>query len=223
MRVLKAVVLVVLVLLGVGLSRWFPRDEPAAETAVTPTQPQPQAPAPGPPPPPPGQPMPPPGGPPPPLAGGLPNYRPDTPRRTDLSGGATGEPLRLRYVVRDGAGNPIAGAKVEVWHTDARGGYSHAPEDFCRGWSETDADGVVEFQSVRPSSYGPPGGSAHIHSRISKDGVGERGDQIDLPSAVGESARGQQGLTARLEKDAFVVEATLPPVGPPPPVPPPPR
>lgn len=190
MRVLQ--VLVIVVLLALGLSQVFRRDAPPAPSTAAATG-SPAATS-----------MPP--------SRELPNYRPDMPERTDLRGGAEGIPMKVRYVVKDPQGQPVDNAKVEVWHTNAKGGYSYDADTFCRGWSTTGSDGTVEFQTLRPSSYGPPGGHAHVHARVSKDGVGDRGDQLDLPD--GEERVLQPGLAGWFEGDTLVVEVTLPRPGP---------
>ncbi len=82
---------------------------------------------------------------------------------------------------------PIEGALIEIWHCDAVGIYSGYPEDlahnpwktlmlagtggenvppknesrFLRGAQRTDANGMVEFQTIVPGWYDPR--SPHIH------------------------------------------------------------
>lgn len=191
MRVLKVLVVVLLVVLG--FSQVFRRDAPPPAPASSPAPATAESA------------MPP--------SRELPNYRPDMPERTDIRGGAEGIPMKVRYVVKDLQGNPVAGAKVEVWHTNAKGGYSYNADTFCRGWSTTGSDGTVEFQTLRPSSYGPPGGHAHVHARVSKAGVGDRGDQLDLPD--GQERVLQPGLAGWFQaEDTLVVEVSLPRPGP---------
>lgn len=70
--------------------------------------------------------------------------------------------LGIRVVNQDCV--PIPGARVEIWHTDATGGYSEYEDGgdgkdeaegstFCRGIQTADADGILEFQSIYPGWY----------------------------------------------------------------------
>ena len=98
--------------------------------------------------------------------------------RRDITEGVPGHPMRLGLRVVDSACGPVAGAAVEVWHTDATGDYSAFRDGgggkddaegttFCRGTQTTDAEGIVEFQTVYPGWY--PGRAIHIHLRVRVD------------------------------------------------------
>ncbi len=224
-RVLELVLVIAMVALMVaGLAHLLrgpetPRQSHSPPPAPPPAPARPGAPPTRPPPPPPyGAPFPAP--PPPPPPGVPPNYRPDSPQRTEIGEGRPGGFLDLQFVVRDPAGGrPLEGAKVEVWHADSQGRYSQPPDNFCRGWSVTDADGRVGFRTVRPSGYGSAGAHPHIHWRISKAGVAERSQQLDLPDAQSGALRGEDGTVARLVWDGDIpvveVRTTLPRPGPP--------
>ena len=76
--------------------------------------------------------------------------------------------------VLDLNGQPIRGARVEIWQCDANGRYHHpgdgnpAPEDDDfqgYGRTATAADGGYRFRTIRPVPY--PGRTAHIHFKIS--------------------------------------------------------
>ncbi|SFN36799.1 catechol 1,2-dioxygenase [Algoriella xinjiangensis] len=74
------------------------------------------------------------------------------------------ERLYMSGYVRDENGNPIPGAKVEVWHCNLRGMYSHfdssQPEFNLRRAIITDAEGKYEFKSFVPVGYAcPPNGT----------------------------------------------------------------
>lgn len=80
-------------------------------------------------------------------------------------GTAEGQTLVMHGVVRDANGRPLPGAKVEVWHCDTRGFYSHfdptgqqAPFNMRRTIFADD-NGRYKFQSILPSGYGVPPGS----------------------------------------------------------------
>ena len=92
--------------------------------------------------------------------------------------------------VTDPDGNPIAGAKLDVWQTAANGYYDvqdqSMPENNMRGIFTTDAEGNYTFVTEKPLSYsiptdGPVGDllrtssrhgmrPAHIHFIVSADG-----------------------------------------------------
>ena len=92
--------------------------------------------------------------------------------------------------VTDPDGNPIAGAKLDVWQTAANGYYDvqdqSMPENNMRGIFTTDAEGNYIFVTEKPLSYsiptdGPVGDllrtssrhgmrPAHIHFIVSADG-----------------------------------------------------
>ena len=91
---------------------------------------------------------------------------------------------------RDRNGGPIAGAEVDVWHSSPEGFYENQDPTQAdmnlRGKFFTDADGHINFRSVKPAGYpipvdGPTGDllraqgrhnmrPAHLHFLASKDG-----------------------------------------------------
>ena len=92
--------------------------------------------------------------------------------------------------VMDPDGNPIAGARLDVWQTAANGFYDvqdpSMPEDNMRGIFTTDAEGNYAFVTEKPLSYSVPTDGtvgellrasgrhamrpAHIHFIVSADG-----------------------------------------------------
>lgn len=99
--------------------------------------------------------------------------------RRNITGGYPGHPLRLGIRVVDAACEPVAGAVVDVWHTDASGDYSSYEDGgsgkdegegttFCRGVQTSDAAGIVEFQTIYPGWY--EGRVVHIHASVLIDG-----------------------------------------------------
>lgn len=93
-----------------------------------------------------------------------PFFRDDRPQHldaADISGGLPGTPLFVmgRVVNREGA--PVAGAAVDVWHSDAEGHYDvDVPDQInpaMRALFRTDETGHFSFRSIRPSSYPIPG------------------------------------------------------------------
>lgn len=113
---------------------------------------------------------------------------------------ADAERLFMSGVVRDEDGNPIPGAKVEVWHCNLKGLYSHfdssQPEFNLRRAINVVEDGKYEFKSFVPVGYAcPPNGStdtlmqllgrhgarpAHIHFFISAPGYRKLTTQINI-------------------------------------------
>lgn len=121
-------------------------------------------------------------------------------RLDDGSESAEGDVLFMQGKVLDENGQPIAGAKVEVWHANLMGNYSFfdksQPAFNLRRTIITDADGSYQFRSIVPSGYGcPPDGTtqallnqlgrhgrrpAHIHFFASADGFRKLTTQINI-------------------------------------------
>jgi protocatechuate 3,4-dioxygenase beta subunit len=75
--------------------------------------------------------------------------------------------------VRDTAGRPLVGARVEIWQCDAQGLYDHPGQSGLArrdksfqgfGRVATSGDGHYRFRTIRPVSY--VGRAPHIHFRI---------------------------------------------------------
>jgi hydroxyquinol 1,2-dioxygenase len=108
----------------------------------------------------------------------------------DLANGAPGETCVVTARVRSTRGDPIAGARIDVWQADDAGMYDVQYDDLTdargRGHLFSDSEGRFWFQTVRPTPYpiptdGPVGRllraagrspmrPAHIHFRIAADG-----------------------------------------------------
>lgn len=86
-----------------------------------------------------------------------------------------GEPMEITGVIykRDGK-TPAPGVILYVYHTDAKGYYSPAPDQpkasrhdgHLRGWMKTNARGEYKFTSIRPAPYPTGELPAHIHPII---------------------------------------------------------
>lgn len=107
-----------------------------------------------------------------------PFYPVSLPRDTDfdlLRNGALaytrGQPAWLEGTVTDLAGQPVAGAVVEIWQCDEDGHYHH-PGDRGRadpafqgfGRVAVGADGRYRFHTIRPAPY--TGRTPHIHVKV---------------------------------------------------------
>lgn len=109
-----------------------------------------------------------------------------------------GDPVFVKARVRDEAGQPVSGAEVDVWQASGEGYYENQdPEQAdmnLRGKFTTDANGCIEFRTVKPSGYpipvsGPVGAlikaqgrhnlrPAHIHFLIHKPGYKTQFSQL---------------------------------------------
>jgi hydroxyquinol 1,2-dioxygenase len=77
----------------------------------------------------------------------------------DLAAGAAGRPCWVEGIVRSVTGEPVAGARVDVWEADGDGLYDVQYEGAVtanRGYLFTDAEGGFRFWSVRPVAYPIP-------------------------------------------------------------------
>ena len=85
-----------------------------------------------------------------------------TPHGSDISQGITGEPMFVRSRVTDLAGQPLAGAEIDVWHADDDGFYDSQKSTYetqgpsLRARFIADADGRFSFRSILPCSYPIP-------------------------------------------------------------------
>jgi len=85
-----------------------------------------------------------------------------TPHGTDLAGGAPGERVLVEAGVTDTAGRPIAGAAVDVWHSDTNGFYDSQKPGYrldqpeLRARFVTKPDGSFHFRTTMPRSYPVP-------------------------------------------------------------------
>lgn len=122
--------------------------------------------------------------------------------RLDDGSDKAGETLIMHGTVYSADGKPVAGAKVEVWHANTKGFYSHydptgEQQPFnMRRTIVTDDQGRYKFQSIVPKGYGcPPDGPtqallnqlgrhgnrpAHIHFFVTADGHRKLTTQINI-------------------------------------------
>ena len=88
---------------------------------------------------------------------------------------AGGEVVQLRGRVLDRNGQPIAGARVEIWQCDVNGRYLHTGDNGGRrarrdtgfqgfGFDVTDRNGEYAFRTIKPVPY--PGRTSHIHVKV---------------------------------------------------------
>jgi len=84
---------------------------------------------------------------------------PEMPMGADLAEGLDGELCFLVGTIRDLAGNPVAGAQMDIWQADADGMYESQlgmEEPFLRAIFHTGADGKYLIRTIAPPGYSIP-------------------------------------------------------------------
>jgi protocatechuate 3,4-dioxygenase beta subunit len=140
-----------------------------------------------------------------------PFYVSDSPERRDVTEGRPGTALALALeVVKASSCEPIPGATVDIWHTDALGEYSGVDGNsgtFMRGIQKTGSDGVARFDTVYPGWYS--GRSVHIHVKVHVGGSVVHTGQLYFPDEATDAAyeadpyRTRPGPEVRNDADAI--------------------
>ncbi|KAI1080520.1 dioxygenase [Whalleya microplaca] len=136
---------------------------------------------------------------------------PTLPNGSNMASDPEGEPLLCICTVKDTAGKPVAGVKIDIWETDSSGHYDvqhsirEEPSERCVMIS--DNEGKFWFSGIKPVSYpiphdGPVGKllerlnrhcwrPAHLHFMFQKEGWDHlitalyiRGDPYETSDAV---------------------------------------
>jgi catechol 1,2-dioxygenase len=86
---------------------------------------------------------------------------PELPMGANICLDQKGEPMRVHGRILDTDGNPIAGAKIDVWQANDEGFYDVQqkgiqPDFNLRGVFRTGADGCYHFRGVKPKFYPIP-------------------------------------------------------------------
>ncbi len=137
---------------------------------------------------------------------------PEIPLGGDMSGGAAGEPAWVEGTVTGTGGEPIPGARIEVWEADEEGLYDVQRDDgrvYGRAHLFADAGGAFRFWGLFPTPYpipddGPVGAllqaasrspyrASHLHFMVTAPGyrtlvthIFVRGDELlDSDSVFG--------------------------------------
>lgn len=141
-----------------------------------------------------------------------------------------GEPLVVRGTVVDTAGQPVAGAEVDVWHASPVGFYENQDPGQAamnlRGKFVTDADGQFWFRTVKMVGYPIPTDGvvgrllkaqgrhpyrpAHLHALIFKPGFKTLISQVFDPTDPNLESDVQFGVTAALTGDFIRHESPNP-------------
>ncbi|HJZ33430.1 MAG TPA: protocatechuate 3,4-dioxygenase subunit alpha [Hyphomicrobiaceae bacterium] len=99
--------------------------------------------------------------------------------------GVAGVPIEIEGAIRDGEGNALPDALVEIWQADSDGRYPHPADgrpvrsNSFRGFGRaaTDAAGQFHFATVKPGAVPAPGGglqAPHINVGIFARGLLKR-------------------------------------------------
>mgnify|MGYP001817716177 FL=1 len=129
--------------------------------------------------------------------------------RQDITEGKAGQATRVALLVQDEACTPLRDLAVDLWHCDAVGVYSGFPnqlggldttgETFLRGTQITDADGIVEFETIYPGWY--PGRTTHMHFKVHTSSTMEATSQLYFPEDTSAAVYGTEPYAARGQKD----------------------
>jgi protocatechuate 3,4-dioxygenase beta subunit len=127
-----------------------------------------------------------------------------------------GEPIRIggHVYAGEGSSRPVAGARIEIWQTDADGAYhpegsgdagDYGDDEIAlRGYVVADQGGAYSFTSVYPGYY--EGRTRHIHVLVSGPGVTTIATQIIVPSKPGDGTTPDSDGIAQSLPDCHYVQ-----------------
>jgi protocatechuate 3,4-dioxygenase beta subunit len=78
----------------------------------------------------------------------------------NISSDPDGEPLLVLCTLKDSAGRPVEGCKIDIWETDSTGHYDvqhteqSSPDGRCVMYS--DKEGIFWFKAIKPVPYPIP-------------------------------------------------------------------
>jgi hydroxyquinol 1,2-dioxygenase len=149
-------------------------------------------------------------------------HSPATPNGGSIVRSPTPGPvLFVNAAFKDGNGNPVVGAEVDVWQSSPEGYYENQDpvqaDMNLRGKFTTDQNGHIDFRSVKPAGYpipvdGPVGEllraqgrhnmrPAHLHVLAAKDGFKTLVSQVYVPDDPHIETDVQFGVTRHLIGD----------------------
>lgn len=121
--------------------------------------------------------------------------------RSDITGGQTGVPLKLEFLVVNYANGctVVKGARVDIWHCNKDGyfsGYSNQDggasgtqsfpgETWLRGFQTSDQNGIVNFTTIYPGWL--TGRATHMHVEVFVNGQLKKTSQIAFPETVSQA------------------------------------
>ena len=143
--------------------------------------------------------------------------------RSDIREDRRGVPLRLAIRVRrQGSGEPLNNAVVDIWHCDAEGTYSGfeaasrgagaagGPTDdarYLRGAQVTNSDGIVEFKTIYPGWY--RGRTVHIHAKVYLDDRELLTTQLYFDEAISGAVLRREPYSDHTGRDTFNEDDTI--------------
>lgn len=129
--------------------------------------------------------------------------------RRNIAEDRAGAAMLVQIQVQSAGCSPLRDLAVDLWHCDANGVYSGVSgqfggldttgQTFLRGTQVTDADGVVEFETIYPGWY--PGRTTHMHFKVRGAASMEATSQIYFPEDVTSEVYGTAPYDARGQKD----------------------
>src|SRR5262245_45155479 len=129
-----------------------------------------------------------------------PYFTPNSPERTNLlEDGMPGERIALIGYVLDTRCRPVAGALLDLWHSDAAGQYDNKGYRL-RGHQFTDAEGRYVFETIVPGRY--PGRTRHYHLKVQAPGRSILTTQLYFPGEPGNESD-------RIFNEALLVDLSL--------------
>jgi protocatechuate 3,4-dioxygenase beta subunit len=121
-----------------------------------------------------------------------PFFTPNSPlRKTLIENGSTADRFMLTGLVLSPQCRPVAGALVDLWHSDEHGDYDNKGFRF-RGHQFTDKDGRFRFETIVPALY--PGRTRHYHVKVQAPGRRILTTQLYFPN---EPANRRDGIYRR--------------------------
>lgn len=120
--------------------------------------------------------------------------------RADVTGGQTGVPLAISFLVvnTNNNCNVVTGARVDIWHCNKDGYYSgygnqqgllgtksYLGETWLRGYLLTDATGIAKFTTIYPGWYG--GRATHIHMEVFVNNVLKKVTQLTFSETISDA------------------------------------
>lgn len=116
-----------------------------------------------------------------------PFFKPSSPERISLLDGGTAPGLVITGRVLGKDCKPVAGALLDFWHADERGGYDNSGFRF-RGHQFTDVEGRYRLETIVPAQY--PGRTRHIHVKVQARGGPVLTTQVYFPNEPGNAHDG---------------------------------
>ena len=112
-----------------------------------------------------------------------PYFKPSSPERIELlEPEMPGQPIELVGFVLTRACRPVAGALLDFWQADDKGGYDNSGFRL-RAHQFADADGRFRFRTIVPGNY--PGRTRHFHVKVQPKGGRVLTTQLYFPGEPG--------------------------------------